>query len=123
VTILNAAKNPPFYISGAADDVDETLRLKYRYLDIRRPRMAQNLALRHRIVRFIREYLSDRDFLEIETPILLKSTPEGARDFVVPSRLQPRRILRAAAKPAATQAVADGGGHRTLLPDRPLLPR
>jgi aspartyl-tRNA synthetase len=89
VTILNAAKNPPFYISGAADDVDEMLRLKYRYLDIRRPRMAQNLALRHRIVRFIREYLSDRDFLEVETPILLKSTPEGARDFVVPSRLHP----------------------------------
>jgi aspartyl-tRNA synthetase len=88
VTILNAAKNPPFYISGAADDVDETLRLQYRYLDIRRPRMAQNLALRHRMVRFIREYLSDRDFLEIETPILLKSTPEGARDFIVPSRLQ-----------------------------------
>lgn len=87
VTILNGAKNPPFYISGAADDVDEMLRLKYRYLDIRRPRMTQNLVLRHRIVRFIREYLSARDFLEIETPILLKSTPEGARDFVVPSRL------------------------------------
>ena len=88
VTILNAAKNPPFYISSAADDVDEMLRLKYRYLDIRRQRMTQNLTLRHRMVRFIREYLSDRDFLEIETPILLKSTPEGARDFIVPSRLQ-----------------------------------
>ena len=87
VTILNAAKNPPFYISGGTDDVDEMLRLKYRYLDIRRQRMTQNLTLRHRIVRFIREYFSDRDFLEIETPILLKSTPEGARDFVVPSRL------------------------------------
>ena len=89
VTILNPAKNPPFYISAAGDEVDETLRLKYRYLDIRRTRMTQNLALRHRIVRFIREYLSERDFLEIETPILLKSTPEGARDFVVPSRLHP----------------------------------
>jgi aspartyl-tRNA synthetase len=89
VTILNPSKNPPFYISGAGDDVDETLRLKYRYLDIRRGRMTQNLVLRHRIVRFIREYLSNRDFLEIETPILLKSTPEGARDFVVPSRLHP----------------------------------
>ena len=87
VTILNEAKNPPFYISGNADDVDEVLRLKYRYLDIRRTRMTENLALRHRIVRFIREYLSAREFLEIETPILLKSTPEGARDFVVPSRL------------------------------------
>lgn len=87
VVILNPAKNPPFYISGGSDDVDETLRLKYRYLDIRRSRMTQNLVLRHRIVRFIREFLSTRGFLEIETPILLKSTPEGARDFVVPSRL------------------------------------
>ncbi|HQY93889.1 aspartate--tRNA ligase [Caldilinea sp.] len=89
VTILNTAKNPPFYISSAADEVDEMLRLKYRYLDIRRPRMTQNLVLRHHIVRFIREYFSARDFIEVETPILLKSTPEGARDFVVPSRLQP----------------------------------
>jgi aspartyl-tRNA synthetase len=93
VTILNPSKTPPFYISTGAtpggDEVDEMLRLKYRYLDIRRGRMTQNLVLRHRIVRFIREYLSERDFLEIETPILLKSTPEGARDFVVPSRLHP----------------------------------
>lgn len=89
VTVLNPAKNPPFYISSSSDDVDEMLRLKYRYLDLRRPRMIQNLTLRHNIVRFIREFLSNRGFLEIETPILLKSTPEGARDFIVPSRLQP----------------------------------
>ena len=92
VTILSSAKTPPFYISGNADDVDEALRLKYRYLDLRRPRMMNNLVLRHQIVRFIREYLSARDFLEIETPILLKSTPEGARDFVVPSRLHPHEF-------------------------------
>ena len=89
VTILNPAKTPPLYVSSEGEEQDEALRLKYRYLDIRRPKMVQNLTLRHNIVRFIREYLSSRNFLEIETPILLKSTPEGARDFIVPSRLQP----------------------------------
>ena len=88
VEVLNPSRNPPFAISSG-DEVDETLRLKYRYLDIRRPKMVNNLVLRHNIVRYIRNFLSDRDFLEIETPILLKSTPEGARDFIVPSRLSP----------------------------------
>ncbi len=87
--ILNKSITPPFTIGGAPEEVDESVRLKYRYLDLRRPRMAQNLVLRHNIVRFIREHLSNRDFLEVETPILLKTTPEGARDFVVPSRLHP----------------------------------
>ncbi len=87
VEVLNSALTPPFYIT---DDVeaDESLRLKYRYLDLRRPVMQQNLLLRHRVVKYIRDFLSDRGFLEIETPILIKSTPEGARDFLVPSRLQ-----------------------------------
>ncbi len=88
VRVLTESRTPPFYLSGAkSDDVDEALRLKYRYLDLRRPRLTQNIVLRHDIVRYIREYLYARNFLEIETPILLKSTPEGARDFVVPSRL------------------------------------
>ncbi len=89
VTILNPAKTPPFVIGGETGNVDESLRLKYRYLDLRRPHMTRNMILRHEIVRLIREYFYAQDFLEIETPILLKSTPEGARDFIVPSRLHP----------------------------------
>ena len=91
--ILSEARTPPFVISGSqSDEVDEAVRLKYRYLDLRRPKLAANLRLRHDIVRFIRSYFYDRDFLEVETPILLKSTPEGARDFVVPSRIHPGRF-------------------------------
>ena len=91
--ILSESRTPPFVISGdQGDEVDEAVRLKYRYLDLRRPRLARNIRLRHDVVLFIRNFLCDRDFLEIETPILLKSTPEGARDFVVPSRMHPGRF-------------------------------
>ncbi len=85
--VLNACKNPPFYINEETD-VDENLRLKYRYLDLRRQRMKQNIILRHKVVKCMRDFLDARGFIEIETPILIKSTPEGARDFLVPSRLQ-----------------------------------
>ncbi|HMO56368.1 MAG TPA: aspartate--tRNA ligase [Roseiflexaceae bacterium] len=86
--ILNAARNPPLYISKEGNE-EEPLRLKYRYLDLRRERMQHNIILRHRIVKFIRDFLDREGFLEIETPILIKSTPEGARDYLVPSRVHP----------------------------------
>ncbi|PKB82809.1 MAG: aspartate--tRNA ligase [SAR202 cluster bacterium Io17-Chloro-G9] len=88
MVVLNQSLTPPFYIAEDAG-ADESLRLRYRYLDLRRPNMLRNLGLRHQVVKYIRDFLSDRDFLEIETPILIKSTPEGARDFLVPSRRQP----------------------------------
>ena len=84
ITILNASKTPPFYINEEVD-VDESLRLKYRYLDLRRRRMTDNIILRHRVVKYMRDFLDARGFLEIETPMLIKSTPEGARDYLVPS--------------------------------------
>lgn len=86
--VFNRAKTPPFYIEDGIE-VDEVLRLKYRYLDLRRPEMKDNIIMRHRVVQKMRSYLDKRDFLEIETPILTNSTPEGARDYLVPSRIHP----------------------------------
>jgi aspartyl-tRNA synthetase len=91
VKLLNPAKQAPFYLNEEAA-VDETLRLKYRYLDLRRERMRRNLVLRHNVTTFIRNYLSDKGFIEVETPILFKTTPEGARDYLVPSRVHPGRF-------------------------------
>jgi aspartyl-tRNA synthetase len=84
--VLNPAQTPPLYIAREGHE-EELLRLKYRYLDLRRERMQRNMVLRHRVVKFMRDFLDREDFLEIETPILIKSTPEGARDYLVPSRL------------------------------------
>jgi aspartyl-tRNA synthetase len=89
--ILNPSKTPPFYISED-EDVEESLCLKNRYLYLRRPRMKDNLLLRHKMIKFIRDFLDDKGFVEIETPILIKSTPEGARDYLVPSRINPGKF-------------------------------
>ena len=88
VTILNQAKTTPITISKEEDE-NEEIRLRYRYLDLRRERMRGNLILRHKVIKFIRDYLDSKGFLEIETPILFKTTPEGARDYLVPSRIYP----------------------------------
>jgi len=89
IEILNEAKTPPFEIDKDTSGINEELRLKYRYLDLRTERMAKNLTMRHKAIKFIRDYLGNKDFLEVETPILTKGTPEGAREFLVPSRIWP----------------------------------
>ena len=89
VEVLNAAKTPPFAVNEDESGVDELVRLQYRYIDLRRPDMIASLAMRDRLNQYIRTYMSGREFLEVETPIMVAATPEGARDYVVPSRLQP----------------------------------
>lgn len=92
VRILNEARTPPFYVNDPDAPIDESLRLRYRYLDLRREAMAARLLLRSRLVQAVREAHHARGFVEVETPNLIKSTPEGARDFIVPSRLQPGTV-------------------------------
>lgn len=89
VKVLNPSKPLPFMVSGDNDLPDENLRLKYRYVDLRRERLTRNMVLRHKVIKFMRDFMDKEGFIEIETPILFKATPEGARDYIVPSRIYP----------------------------------
>jgi len=108
IDILNKAKTPPFQIDQ--EDLSEEVRLKYRYLDIRRHQMYQNLFMRHKIVNTVRNFMDENGFLEVETPILNKSTPEGARDFLVPSRLAPGNFYALPQSPQIYKQILMVGG-------------
>ncbi|MDK1081741.1 MAG: aspartate--tRNA ligase [Anaerolineae bacterium] len=108
--VLNPSKKLPFVLNDDAKLPEESIRLKYRYLDLRREKMRTNLELRHKTIKFFRDYLDDQDFLEIETPILFKATPEGARDYLVPSRLHPGQFYALPQSPQQLKQLLMVGG-------------
>ncbi|OPZ71541.1 MAG: Aspartate--tRNA ligase [bacterium ADurb.Bin478] len=108
--ILNTSKTPPFPISGESN-VSEDLRLKYRYLDLRRPEMQRHLLVRHQVAQIVRRFLSDLQFIEVETPVLSKSTPEGARDYLVPSRVWKGRLYALPQSPQTYKQLLMMGGY------------
>jgi len=109
--VLNDARTPPFQLDASPEALaSEDLRLKFRYLDLRRPQLQANLRLRHRVVTEIRRYMSAQGFTEIETPILIKSTPEGARDYIVPSRIQPGKFFALPQSPQLFKQLCMIGG-------------
>ena len=121
--ILNKSETPPFPIDTTGLEVGEEHRMKYRYLDLRRERMAKNMATRHRLIKFIRDYLDGKGFLEIETPILTKSTPEGARDYVVPSRLYNGKFYALPQSPQQYKQLLMVAGLEKVFSNCSLFPR
>ena len=119
--ILNRSDVPPFPIDGEVKDED--LRLTYRYFDLRRPELARNLRLRHQVTKATRDFLDSQGFLEIETPILSKSTPEGARDFLVPSRIWPGKFYALPQAPQQYKQLLMVGGIGKIFPNREMFPR
>ena len=122
LSLLNASQTPPFTIEDKTDGGEE-LRMQYRYLDIRRNPVKEKLIFRSQVAMTVRNYLSKAGFIEVETPYLIKSTPEGARDFVVPSRMNEGAILRASSIATNLQTIVDGRRNGQIFSNCQMLPR